>query len=309
MKVIMYHYVREYDDEHPNFRFLDIKNFRKQLDYFESNYGFVTRREWDSVIRGKLKVQELCNKVVLTFDDAMVCHFDYVYPELKKRGLWGIFYVPSMPYIENKMLDVHRIHLLCGRFNGLDLYRFVIKHIKEYMIPDSKKEEFNNMTYTKQKNYEGVSEFKRVMNYFIDYQYRSEFIDFIAASFKYEFNVEKFYVTKSALKMMQFDGNIIGSHTNSHPVMSKKSYQEQKHELEASFKLINSLTSNKNETYCHPYGGFHSFDNNTINLLSDMKVKYAFNVESRDLTDIDLLTHKHCLPRYDCNEFPNGNAS
>ena len=86
MKAIMYHYVREFDKNHPNFRFLDVENFRKQLDYFEKNYGFVSKAEWDDFInKGILNVAQ--DKVVLTFDDAMRCHFDYVFPELEKRGL------------------------------------------------------------------------------------------------------------------------------------------------------------------------------------------------------------------------------
>ena len=45
MKAIMYHYVREYKPELPKFRFLDIQNFRKQLDYFDQKYGFVSRKD------------------------------------------------------------------------------------------------------------------------------------------------------------------------------------------------------------------------------------------------------------------------
>jgi hypothetical protein len=30
MKAIMYHYVREFSDDYPNFRFLDVSNFPKR---------------------------------------------------------------------------------------------------------------------------------------------------------------------------------------------------------------------------------------------------------------------------------------
>ena len=43
MKVIMYHYIQVFDPEYPNFRFLKFENFKKQLDYFDSNYGFVSK--------------------------------------------------------------------------------------------------------------------------------------------------------------------------------------------------------------------------------------------------------------------------
>jgi peptidoglycan/xylan/chitin deacetylase (PgdA/CDA1 family) len=109
MKAIMYHYVREFDPDFPNFRFLDIKNFRRQLDYFATEYGFVTRAEWEQALRTG-DPSGCDNKVILTFDDAMSCHYNYVFPELCARNLWGIFYVPAQPYLAGEMLAVHRVH-------------------------------------------------------------------------------------------------------------------------------------------------------------------------------------------------------
>ena len=99
MKAIMYHYVRQFDNKHPNFRFLDIAQFQKQLDFFEQNFGFVDKDEWNQFINeGKTPSRK--GKVLLTFDDALYCQYEYVVPELTRRGLWGIFYVPTLPYIK-----------------------------------------------------------------------------------------------------------------------------------------------------------------------------------------------------------------
>ena len=46
MKAVMYHYVREYEADYPNLRFLDVENFRKQLQFFAKELGFVDREEW-----------------------------------------------------------------------------------------------------------------------------------------------------------------------------------------------------------------------------------------------------------------------
>ena len=144
MKAIMYHYVREYKPELPKFRFLDIQNFRKQLDYFDQKFGFVSRKEIGICNSKKLGAAE--GKVVLTFDDSLSCHFDYVFPELKKRNLWGIFYIPTQPYIRSKMLDVHRVHLLCGAFDGPLLLNALYDFLEEDMISDSKIKNFRNKT-------------------------------------------------------------------------------------------------------------------------------------------------------------------
>jgi peptidoglycan/xylan/chitin deacetylase (PgdA/CDA1 family) len=308
MKSVMYHYVREFDDRHPNFRYLDVENFRRQLDYFDQNFGFVDQDEWQKFVdNGEMPLRE--GKIVLTFDDAMSCHFDYVYPELIARGLWGIFYVPTAPYSSNKILDVHRIHQLCGAVNGSELFNEAMKRIDEDMIPDSKRAEFKEQTYTNQTNYEGVSEFKRLLNYFIDYQHRTGFIDVVSKVFNYEFSAKSFYVQKDKLVKMHENGMIFGSHTVNHPVMSKLSKLAQKREISSSFEFLNTLGITDQKTYCHPYGGFHSFDQNTLEILDEQNVAYSFNVDYRDITQHDILSNKQYLPRYDCNLFEFGQAS
>lgn len=308
MKSVMYHYVREYDDKHPNFRFLDVENFKRQLDYFDQNFGFVQQEEWQKFVdTGEMPQRD--GKVVLTFDDAMRCHFDYVYPELLRRGLWGIFYVPTAPYANNKILDVHRIHLLCGAVNGSELFNEAMKRIDEDMILDKKRKEFKEQTYTNQTNYEGVSEFKRLLNYFINYQHRSGFIDVVSKIFNYEFSAKSFYVPKEQLVKMHKNGMIFGSHTVTHPVMSKLSKSAQEQEIRASFEFLNTLNITDQKTYCHPYGGFHSFDENTVKILDEQNVAYAFNVDYREITQQDHQSNKQSLPRYDCNLFEHGKAS
>ncbi len=308
MKAIMYHYVREYDDLLPNFRFLDFRNFGKQLDFFERNFGFVEKEEWDEALTSGLN-ETVSGKVILTFDDAMSCHYDYVFPELEKRNLWGIFYVPSLPYVENKILDVHRIHLLCGAYDGRDILNILLNIVTEDMIPDTKIKEFRNKTYSNQKNYEGVSEFKRILNYFVSYDYRESIINDVAESLDYKFDPDNFYTSVENLIKMNSAGNIIGSHSVNHPVMSKLSRAKQHDQIKDSFDFLNRIGCIQHKTYCHPYGGFHSFNNDTIDLLESEGVDYSFNVESREITINDLKNSKHFLPRFDCNLFEFGDAS
>ena len=46
MRAIMYHYVMPRDKKIPNLHRLDIDSFKKQLDYFKSNYGFIDKGEF-----------------------------------------------------------------------------------------------------------------------------------------------------------------------------------------------------------------------------------------------------------------------
>jgi peptidoglycan/xylan/chitin deacetylase (PgdA/CDA1 family) len=308
MRAIMYHYIRKPDSNFPYFRFLDLNNFKRQLDYFEKKFGFVELEEWEAFFRENIE-PSVKGKVVLTFDDAIYDHFEYVFEELVTRKLWGIFYVPTRPYTEGLMLDVHKIHLLAGIIKGNDLFDFANSIISEDIISDKKRDEFRKTTYLGQNNYAGITEFKRLLNYFIDCSYRSKTIEKICENFSVSIDPKSFYISKENISTMGNNGMIIGSHTVNHPVMSRLSLNEQCAEVSNSFKLLSKICFLKHKTYCHPYGGFHSFNEDTISVLNKNNVDYSFNVESREIDLLDIKNGRHHLPRFDCNEFPFGKAS
>lgn len=199
--------------------------------------------------------------------------------------------------------------MLCGAHSGNELLGSLRNFITEERIPDEKRKEFRNQTYTKQDNYVGLSECRRILNYFVSYQYRERLIDLVILDLNFLLQESKFYVPLENLVEMELAGNIIGSHSVSHPVMSKLSKLEQHGEIENSFSFLEKNLQLDMGTYCHPYGGFHSFNEDTLNILADREVAFSFNVESRDICDKDLLLSIQSLPRYDCNEVPFGTAS
>ena len=74
--------------------------------------------------------------------------------------------------------------------------------LDEEMIPDKKIAEFRKETYITQNNFEGVSEFKRILNYYISYSFREILINKVANYFGYEFDVNKFYLSREKIKDM-----------------------------------------------------------------------------------------------------------
>ena len=119
MKAIMYHYIRPKCKNMPYFKHLDFDDFKRQLDVFQRKYGFVEKKEFLECIETK---KVLKSGIILTFDDGLIDHYDYVFKELKERKLWGCFFVPVQPYISRKILNVHKIHLLLGTYGGSKIY-------------------------------------------------------------------------------------------------------------------------------------------------------------------------------------------
>ena len=108
-KVVMYHYVRPQRDANKGLYFLEIENFIKQLDFFETQYGFVGRDEWENFVQN----QSHCpSGVLLTFDDGLIDHYNNVLPILNDRGIWAMFFVSSLPLNRKVSLSVHKVHYL-----------------------------------------------------------------------------------------------------------------------------------------------------------------------------------------------------
>jgi len=281
-----------------------IDDFSRQLDYFGNEFGFVTKDE----LKESLETGVPAKGVILTFDDGFKDHFDYVLPELESRGLWGIFYIPMAPYINGRILDVHRIHLLLGKYAGDVVQEALNEMLDEEMLSHAHIDEFHSKTYKRQLgNTESVSYVKRVLNYFIDYRYRGMLIDKLMLHFfdKDMYSLFDVYMTENELKLMNQRGMILGSHTVNHPVMSKISESAQEVEIIESFNKLEAIVGDvRIKTFCYPYGGFHSFTKSTEEVLLKGGVEFSFNVEPRDIDKVDLSIGKQSLPRFDCNQFP-----
>lgn len=305
MKAIMYHYVRSDNPELPYFRHLNIDDFVKQLEYFGNEYGFISKNEFKNSMLSREPIQG----VVLTFDDGFKDHYRYVFPELIKRNLWGIFYIPTSPFLTKKLIDVHRIHMLIGKYGGSVIADAMQEIITKAMLSHEHVNEFHSETYSRQNNDLSTNHVKRLLNYFIDYKYRENVIDQLMSSFFPNENdmIADFYMTEPELKKMHHNGMVIGSHTVNHPVMSKLPLNNQEKEIIDSFGFLESITGKTPlKTFCYPYGGFHTFTSETEELLEKNGCLFSFNVESRDICHEDITNRRQALPRYDCNQFPHG---
>ena len=96
---------------------------------------------------------------------------------------------------------------------------------------------------------------------------------------------------------------VVGSHSESHPLLSRLPYKKQFNEIKNSKIFLENIINKKIETFCYPYGSKLSYNKNTIKILKNLKYKLAFSVEHRDISTNDINKKPYELPRYDCNLF------
>jgi peptidoglycan/xylan/chitin deacetylase (PgdA/CDA1 family) len=310
IRAIMYHYVRPVDNEFPYLKYLSIQKFEKQLDYFEKKFGFVRKEDFENFINNS---ESDCSGIVLTFDDGLKDHYDYVFPILKRRGLWGIFYISSAPLRSKKMLDVHKIHALIGKFGGIKVSNSLSGFILDEMISNQFVQDFDEKVYVSQENDLATERVKKILNYLVSEEYKPLLINKLMRYFfsknDEENLINQYYMNVQEIGELNNHGMMIGSHTDSHHVMSKLTKSQQEEEIRGSFKVLDEMIDQQNlKTFCYPYGGRHSFTKLTENLLKKYSVDFSFSVEAEIIKCNDPNLNLQTLPRFDCNKFPHGKS-
>jgi len=309
VKAIMYHYVRPEPEGLPYLRYMHLNDFCNQLEFFEKEYGFVGREDF---MRAVQTGQPPESGVVLTFDDAICDHFYHVLPELLRRNIWGIFYIPTGVYTNGELLDVHQLHLLLGAFGGVKILDSLNHYITSDMLIQRHAEEFQDLPLDDDGDDELIADrVKLILNKFIHHNFRAPLLKYL---FRKHFNgvritVKEFYLTVDQINYLQESGMIIGSHAASHRVLSRLDVSEQEREIKDSFDYLNEVTGGLNiRTFCYPYGDKDSFNAESERLLEEAGCSFSFKVEPRSITSDDLLNRRQSLPRYDCNNFLFGNS-
>jgi peptidoglycan/xylan/chitin deacetylase (PgdA/CDA1 family) len=305
MKIVMYHYVRRPDASLPFFKFLHADDFARQLDFFQSTSTILSPTD----IFNALKGASVPEGFVLTFDDGLKDHFEYVLPELQSRGLQAFFFVSTGWYKHRRMLNVHRIHLLLGKLGGSKMLDLLKEAVRPEMISKERKESYSGLLYPNQQNDEATLAVKQLLNFYIKDENQSSVLDELmkASAIDEQEAGENFYLGKQDIITMQQAGMCIGSHTENHSVLSKLSYAEQENEIElAADFLEHELTMARPTTFCYPYGYAGTFNESSENILLQKNYDCAFMVDARDAVPADFNGKRFALPRYDCNMFPHG---
>ena len=295
MKSIMYHYIRNKNKLFPYYNILEKKNYINQIKKF-SKTGLINSFEelfFDS------------DKYLPTFDDGFKDHI-YAAEILKKYNGIGLFFIPTSPLKNNIILDVHKTHLILGKVKSLVALNELEKYLNKNKIKNyySQKEKLKyKIAYKRHNDYVHKKEFKKIMNYYGNLKLRHKILDYLLKKFEINIKPKDYYLNKKEIKYLSSLGMIIGSHSESHTLLSRLSYEKQFKEIKNSKTFLEKIINKNIDTFCYPYGGKISYNNNTLKILKKLKFKLAYSVDYRNITIKDLKNKPYELPRFDCNLF------
>lgn len=291
----MYHYIRNKSKLFPYYNILEKKKYIKQIKKF-SRTGFINSFE---------ELFFYSTKYLPTFDDGLKDHI-YAAEILKKYNGIGLFFIPTSPLRNNVILDVHKTHLILGRVKS----SVALNELEKYLNKNRIKKYYNHkeklkykIAYKQQDDNSHKKEFKKIMNYYGNLKLRHEILDFLLKKFEIDIKTKDYYLNKKEIKYLSSLGMIVGSHTESHTLLSRLSYEKQFREIKNSKIFLEKIINKNIDIFCYPHGGKISYNRNTLKILKKLKFKLAYSHDHRNITVKDLKNKPYELPRFDCNLF------
>ena len=305
MKALMYHYIRKFDSKFPYSKHKEIKDFINEIKNLIS-LGYEFKNVTEAI--ESLKKEEDLNKVVLlTFDDGLKDHLDAA-KILKNLGIQkGTFYIPIQPYLNDEILHVHNAHLILSKEGekSLDLLFEACKHLDISITNHSNYEiekEIHKNSYLRNETSSQIKEFKRLINYYGSIGVRDLLLNEIKRRIGIFKKAEDVYLSFDEIKEISEMGFEIGSHGVSHTLLSRLDKKNQKEELFRSKKFLENLISKDINSFCYPYGGKKSYNQDTLKLMKEVNYHNAISVEQRNINKETIKNNLFEIPRYDCNQ-------
>ncbi len=228
MTPVMYHYVRPDAGALRDYPYLALDDFERQLDYFDSHFGFVGREAFEQWVAGG----DVPGGVLLTFDDGLRDHVEFVLPALRRRGVFGLFYVGSAPLTDGVVLEVHKLQLALGRLGGATAFARVEARYPQ-LLEGSAKDDLGH--YAGQNSDLPTKHLKQLLNWRLDLATRREVVDDL---FTLAFagddvpRAEDVYVDEVGIKQLLDDGMGVGAHGHEHLRLAGLTPDRQRLEIE-----------------------------------------------------------------------------
>ena len=305
MKIIMYHYVRDFNlSRNKGLKGLDINEFKSQIKYLNNKYNILNPHEIHKIVRNNQTFKE--DDCWLTFDDGYFDHYEYVFPLLEEYKIKASFFPPVETTKQNMILDVNKIHFILANCKNRKIIMDKIK--KEYSYFNKEKnlenfEEVINKNNLKSRFDDARTVLiKQLLQTILPYNIRTEICDKLFREFVTDdINpfIKRLYMDIKQIKEMHEYGHEIGLHGYNHFWLSSLTRKEQENEIINSLEFwkTNNIIKEK-FTMCYPYGNYNK---DTLDILkkNNCLIGLTTKVKSVELKNYT----PYELPRYDTNDF------
>ncbi len=238
-------------------------DFYRQVLYLKHHFHLASFEEALNFIDGKSSVSRGA-LILITFDDGYLDNYELAFPVLKGLAVQATFFLPT-EYIGTI------------RIPWWDLMAYLLKHTHKkklrlgYPIPTeidlSQGIEYALRSILKLYKAPSTTD----PNFYLSQL--TEECDVSIDSIKNE----RLFMNWDEARALLDSGMAIGSHTHSHSLLSKLSFEQQVHELRTSRDILQERLGVKIEALAYPVGGRYTFSKETYSALNETGYRAAFS--------------------------------
>ena len=298
--IVFYHYVRDVErTAFPDIKALSVSGFAAQLDWLQARFDVIDGPTFERTVLAGDHFER--PTALLTFDDGFIDHYEQVFPELHSRRLSGIFFVVGSTLSDRpKLANVHRTHFLLSLLGADRFAQEAGAALAAEGVPIDAGSGGREGIY----RYDEAPDvrIKRILNYEAPYPTADRVLStlFECHIGDSEAFARALYLSADQVREMARARMTFGFHTESHPVLSRLSREQQRNELRNGTRTICELTSQQTVSFCYPYGFPHTYNADTLQALEEFGYSMAFNTVRREA--VIGRERRYELPRFDTRD-------
>ncbi len=258
LRIIYYHIVSE--EKHSYYfdnKSITPKEFEYQINIFKKYYDIISLSE--ALLLAK-QGKSLKRKLVITFDDGFHENYTVIAPILINLNLNATFYLIGNCIDNKDLMWRNKLLVISKKVENKILKKGIETIAKEYSLNTKNYKNLMNWSFhsfqMSKKDMIVDSLWNYTMNISID-EYLAEY---------------KPYMTMKQIKDLNSHGFEFGSHSMSHPIFSRLSYEEFEEEIVGSKTKIEQIIDKRINSFSYPFGQRASaiYEKKILNKKSDL---------------------------------------
>lgn len=258
--IVAYHYVRSRNGlPHPGIHPVTMEEFRDQVSRLQKRWRVISPDEAQQWARGGKLTGD---SVLITFDDGLVDHYHAAKEVLNPLGIRAAFFVPTLPFHEQRGLGVHLVHWLRAHTEPEQFQRDFVN-----ALPEASRVHFESHAMRKkwQKAAHETYQFDvpehRLLKYFINFIMPAEELTANCERMLNAHGVsmtefhKQTYLSRQQLEDLIQVGHTVGCHGHSHLPFSRLHGPSEQKEMTTCLETVRSWQGAHPEWVAYPYGG------------------------------------------------------
>jgi peptidoglycan/xylan/chitin deacetylase (PgdA/CDA1 family) len=268
--------------------------FEKQISEISKKYTFLSQNQLASYIKeNNYPKGDFC---LITFDDGLKEQMQ-AFNWLNKNNIPAVFYIPTLPLIESKVLDVHKLHFVRANIEDIELIK-LLKNNSHY--------DYNDVdAQNAAQQYKYDNSLAREIKYQLNFKFSKEAkVSFIENTFNKLFQNEllfsnNLYMNKQEIQLLS-KANMLGSHGHAHIPLAKN--LNAKDDIITSINYLENLTNKPIISFSYPYGSKAAVDLEVTHHFMNTNIAFALTMW-RGNNDFSCIINPFQLFRIDTKDY------